>query len=842
MRLSHKVLPVVCTLAISLLACTAAQADTAIGLLRAFGAGQVSFPYGVAVDPASGGVYVGDYSIGVGKFDSAQMLQFNFGPGGSHPLVSGVAVDPVNHDLYVVAAYKQEIQTYDPSSEASSKSPVSQFSVSGSGSGGGATEEQIAADSAGNVYFPNASHNEVQVFSPAGGAPGGGIAATITGSSGDALKGPGGVAVSTAGPTKGDIYVADTGNGRVEEFSPSGVFIMAFGAGDGTQAVAVDSSDDIYALDIGSSGYHVVEYDSAGTQLADFGSGVIGAPSFVANTLAVDSLTGDVYVTIDKEEAPNFGEVLVFGPVTVPHATTGSATSGPALKPPLPPTSEQLSGTVTAFGIAASYRFEYGTSTAYGSSAPAPPASAGSGYLPETASTILSGLEGSTTYHYRLVAANERGSSPPGADREFTTPAVAPAVGAAPPAEVTQTAATLAGTVDPEKQATSYHFEHVNAIRYNPEAPDPYSAGGETPDASAGSGSGPEPVSQPLGVPLTPNTLYHYRLVAVNATGRTNGPDETFTTLPLAPVCTPGQPAGLTDTSVTLNGVVNPQGAYTTYQFKYGTSIAYGSTAPVPPAFVGTDSNDASVSTSLTSLIPNTTYHYRLLATAANARGSTVAECPDQTFTTPAAPPLITITLTGPPWVSTNPATQIASTSATLTGSVTPVGTPTTYHFDYGTSASYGSSAPVPDASAGSGTSEQQETLDLTGLAPGTTYHYRIVATATNSSGPITEITITDGPDQTFTTLPTQAGAVTGNPFSPGTATISPLAAIPLLSIPTFLPPPTETTTPTPKPLTNAQKLAKALKVCKKDKSKHNRVSCEKQAGKRYASKPKAKK
>jgi len=239
MRLSHKVLPVVCTLAISLLACTAAQADTAIGLLRAFGAGQVSFPYGVAVDPASGGVYVGDYSIGVGKFDSAQMLQFNFGPGGSHPLVSGVAVDPVNHDLYVVAAYKQEIQTYDPSSEASSKSPVSQFSVSGSGSGGGATEEQIAADSAGNVYFPNASLTAAD-----GGAPGAtydatavaaddpGVVAGSVGQAPDATRGMlagevhdcgdvrlAGATVGTTVPPQGPLYysTSDEGNPLLDQ-------------------------------------------------------------------------------------------------------------------------------------------------------------------------------------------------------------------------------------------------------------------------------------------------------------------------------------------------------------------------------------------------------------------------------------------------------------------------------------------------------------------------------------------------------------------------------------------------------------------------------------------------
>ncbi len=876
MRIAHKLLPVVCSLAIGLVACTAARADTAIGLLGTFGSRQVSFPYGVAVDQETGVVYVGstlsEERGGVGKFDSTGELQFKFGPPSGFFAASGVAVDPVNHDVYVVAAFEQEIQTYDPSSKVSSENPLSKCSVSGSGRETvfevPATQEQIAADSAGNIYFPNAPNNEVQVFSPTCGAPGGGIVTPITGSGGDALSKPGGVAVNSAG----DIYVADTGNGRVEEFEPSGAFVMAIGAGvnkteherlglepgettqekeakenvctaasgdtcgpgtDDTQAVAVDSSTgDIYALDVAGSGYHVVEYDSAGTQLADFGSGEIGKLSeFGANTLAVDSTTGDVYVTSDTEEPGEiFGHVVIFGEVTIPHAETGSATNGPALAPPLPPTSEQLSGTVTAFGTATTFHFEYGTTTEYGSSSPVPSASAGSGYLAQPETTILSGLEGSTTYHYRLVASNGGGSSF-GEDQTFTTPAAAPAVGYTPSSDVvTQTTATLAGTVDAESQPTTYQFEYVDANDYNPEAPDPYSAGGVAPEpeASAGSGSGPQPVSQPLNAVLAPNTLYHYRLVATNATETTDGPDQTFTTLPSSPLLTPGQPSSLTDSSVTLEGLINPQGAYTTYQFNYGETSSYGASTPKSPAFAGSDSNNVPVSANLTGLTPNTTYHYQLTATAANPGGSTAAESPDENFTTLAAPP----------WVSTDPATQIGSTSATLAGSVTPLGAPTTYDFAYGTSTAYGASAPAPEASAGSGTSAEQETLDLTGLQPGTTYHYRIVATATNSVG---ATTIAAGPDQTFVTSTEPSTVPTGNPFSPGTSTLPTLTTIPLLSTPTFPPPPAEVTTPT-KPLTKAQKLAKALKACKKDKLKKKRATCEKQARRKYASKPKAKK
>ncbi len=96
------------------------------------------------------------------------------------------------------------------------------------------------------------------------------------------------------------------------------------------------------------------------------------------------------------------------------------------------------------------------------------------------------------------------------------------------------------------------------------------------------------------------------------------------------------------------------------------------------------------------------------------------------------------------PAVTTNAASGVFSSGATLNGSVNPEGQSTTYKFDYGTSTSYGSSVPSPAGSAGSGTSTVNESATLNGLRPGTTYHYRIEAT--NATG------TTDGPDQTFTT------------------------------------------------------------------------------------------
>src|SRR5262245_43522057 len=78
---------------------------------------------------------------------------------------------------------------------------------------------------------------------------------------------------------------------------------------------------------------------------------------------------------------------------------------------------------------------------------------------------------------------------------------------------------------------------------------------------------------------------------------------------------------------------------------------------------------------------------------------------------------------------STGPVTTIGPTSATATGTVNPSGQATNWYVEYGKSTTYGSKTPTK--SAGSGTANVAVSATLTGLQPGTTYHYRVVATST---------------------------------------------------------------------------------------------------------------
>ena len=96
---------------------------------------------------------------------------------------------------------------------------------------------------------------------------------------------------------------------------------------------------------------------------------------------------------------------------------------------------------------------------------------------------------------------------------------------------------------------------------------------------------------------------------------------------------------------------------------------------------------------------------------------------------------------------ATGPATSVSSTGATLNGSINPHGSATKFHFDFGTTTGYGSRVPSSDASIGSDNADHGVSQAVGGLAPSTTYHYRLVAI--DALGFTTR-----GADATFTTPP----------------------------------------------------------------------------------------
>jgi hypothetical protein len=181
-----------------------------------------------------------------------------------------------------------------------------------------------------------------------------------------------------------------------------------------------------------------------------------------------------------------------------------------------------LNGTLQTGEALVNYRFEYGTSTAYGTVEPIP-----DGYTPIAGGVLpvsqpLRGLRAGTTYHYRLLASSPGGTDVAGPDETFTTlPIPTPTVATGSVEGVGVGSATLTGTIDPHGWDTTYLFEYGTNTSYGLSWP--------TVQVDMGALEGPQPVV--VNVPnLLPGTTYHYRLVAINGGGTSYGPDMTFTT------------------------------------------------------------------------------------------------------------------------------------------------------------------------------------------------------------------------------------------------------------------------------------------------------------------------
>ena len=136
---------------------------------------------------------------------------------------------------------------------------------------------------------------------------------------------------------------------------------------------------------------------------------------------------------------------------------------------------------------------------------------------------------------------------------------------------------------------------------------------------------------------LVPNTTYHFRVNGVNTAGTTNGTDLTFTTTAAVPTATTTAATVITTTGATLNGSINANNASTAVSFEYGLTTGYGTSVTATQSPV-TGTISTTVSTVLTGLVPNTTYHFRVngVNTAGTSNGT------DLTFTTTAAVPTAT--------------------------------------------------------------------------------------------------------------------------------------------------------------------------------------------------------
>ena len=323
-----------------------------------------------------------------------------------------------------------------------------------------------------------------------------------------------------------------------------------------------------------------------------------------------------------------------------------------------------------------------------------------------------------------------------GATRTYTVTVTraAPLLVTTEPAEmVDSTKALMKGTVTPYGAATVY-FEYGTTPAF-----------GELTEATVVSGDSATEFQQQLSG-LPGGSTFYYRSVAVNEEGTFYGMERSFTTSPDAPVAATGDPAVVTNNSATLIGAVDPKGLETVVVFQYGTTNLYGNVTPpqiIPP---GTGIVDIVVPNA--GLIPNSTYHYRIVAS--NAAGDAIGD--DVVFNASVGGGVTSTSPTAKPNVDTGAAVAIGTQSATLLGKVNPNQGTTLVQFEYGATESYGRKTKT--LGVGNGSTFADVALPAEDIAPGTTMHYRLLAS--NSLG------MSAGEDRTFTTKSPAPTAVTG--------------------------------------------------------------------------------
>jgi hypothetical protein len=658
----------------------------------------------------------------------------------------------------------------------------------------------IATDSTGNVYVVEVGASRIDKFAASGSRASFSGSASYIGES--SLTGTSlgpldianwndvGIAVDRTGAqSDGTIYVAfadNTPGGNLLRFDPTGVFrARAYQQFDYYCGAAIDQTTGaVYRTNQGvavrfptpSSGFTsdgtlnvggcAIAADSAGavymgsSPVRKFDASQFGAASPVssaelpvaASALAVDPDSGDVLandggrivvfdaagaqqgaafgdlsnsrgVTTDPDgnvlATDSAGGVFVYGPneVQLPIATTGGSNN-------VTTDSAEVEGSVDPDGAGniTACEIRFGEDSGYADgSAPCTPG--GPISSPSAVNATLTGLVSGTTYHYRVFVTNANGTQMASSEQTFTTLNAIEGVTAEGATAVQKDSATLTGSYTGDGQEAHYFFEWGATTAYGHTTPVP-------PGAVAGNGSGTQNVAPVQISGLRGSTIYHYRLVVSDPDGISRSQDASFTTPAAVSNLTADVPTAATETSADLRASFDGDGTYaTSYYFEWGPTPSYGNVAPVPPGNTvpaGNGRIDVPPVT-IAGLEGGSTYHFRVVAS--NAAGTSTSA--DTVFKTAEAPVIGNVG-----------SRDVTAVAAELVAEINPRYGQTSYQFEWGPTATYGNSTPVPAGDAGSAGANVPVSAPVEGLTPGVTYHFRLVAT--NQYG------TTPSPDQTF--------------------------------------------------------------------------------------------
>jgi hypothetical protein len=517
--------------------------------------------------------------------------------------------------------------------------------------------------------------------------------------------------------SSGDVYVADYNNARVDKFSASGDFLMAWGYG-----VANGKTLALQTCGPEASPSTVTCFVAEGALTAT------GPGSVDPVSIAVDPSTGDVYVgdshfRVDKFSAS--GQfLLMFG--------KGVDTTAGTAHPNLCTAANLAAGDTCGAGATGTAAGQFSQSSnrpiAIGSSGEVwvgdknrlEQFNSSGEYVSEVplagaGETTALALNSSGDFYVKSASlAGVRKLEPSGTLIETLDAAGHPKALGLDPAT---------GVVFISDQATLTTLT-ATLLEYSP-------AGVQTEVFATGQVIG-KPETNALAVGDTANALY----VVSRASGTASAAQ--LFSVPAPGPLVENQHAVVAPTTARLVASLNPEGHATSYRFEYGASDSYGqstTTSTLP----GSAFAEESIEASLSGLVPATTYHFRVVASSHCNASEPAEECvthgEDIAFTTQ---PAVGIE---PEW-----ATGVASTEAVFNAELNSLDVPATWWVEYGPTAAYGSS--TPETSLAAGSSAVPVSADAEALEPDTGYHYRFVARDVRNGVTYT----TYGADETFTT------------------------------------------------------------------------------------------
>ncbi|HST69295.1 MAG TPA: trypsin-like serine protease [Solirubrobacterales bacterium] len=499
----------------------------------------------------------------------------------------------------------------------------------------------------------------------------------------------------------------------------------------------------------GDSGGPLYSY-SSNTAIGMLTGSPEGAPPCSINYFTdITRATTDLGVTVGSR---------IGGP---PSAATGQPTL-------VTGTQATVTGTVNPNYVETQYYFEYGTTTGYGALVPFQAnGDAGHGG-PVAVSAYLTGLKPGTTYHYRLVAKSRVGTHV-GADVKFVTSSTGPS-------EEDDSSPGPRLLVDATKTLHVFYRDTSGNLRHRWLASGSESWGEETRPAEIASSSVLRVLTDATG------TLHVFYRDASGKLGHhwlPSGSQSWSAVLHSASLS--GDPRPLVDATKTLHVFYRnasgklghhwlPSGSESWSSVLESASLS-GDPRPLVDATKtlhvfyrdasgklghrwlasGSESwgailHSASLSGDPRPLVDATKTLHVFYRDASGKLGHHWLPSGSESWSSVLESASIA---SRPPIATTGEATQAGGTSANAEAVVDPEGSPTNYYIEYGPTVSYGSKAPISPKRVGHGVGAVALSEVLNGLAPATTYHYRVVATSPEGTS--------QGADKAFTTTASTA-------------------------------------------------------------------------------------